>query len=307
VRLALRRWGKKGRIGLTGGEPLLKKELFPLLDYLDEAEEIESLSIISNGLLINERLIAQLKGISKLECVQISLDGVNSAIDEAIRGLSTFKRTVENMKMLKENGIRVLLLYTLLKSNLSDVPHLFPFFRELNFDGFILERFVPLGQGKRVKDQVLNAEEIRWVYQSILDEVQADYTEEDILVFRALRTELDPGQNELKLSGALCTAGTDGACILPDATLLPCRRFLLPLGNLKEESLFDLWRDSPLLEKIRNRENLKGKCGECSLRVCRGCRALAYALTGDFLSEDPQCWKEAMSESAPIISCQKDL
>ena len=51
-----------------------------------------------------------------------------------------------------------------------------------------------------------------------------------------------------------------------------------------------IWERSELLEKLKRKENLKGKCGRCEMKDCRGCRSLALALTGDYLAEDPHCW-----------------
>jgi MoaA/NifB/PqqE/SkfB family radical SAM enzyme len=55
-------------------------------------------------------------------------------------------------------------------------------------------------------------------------------------------------------------------------------------------SLKKIWEESDLLEKLRRKENLKGKCGKCEIKECRGCRSLALALTGDYLAEGPHCW-----------------
>ncbi|MCL4418034.1 MAG: radical SAM/SPASM domain-containing protein, partial [Actinobacteria bacterium] len=61
---------------------------------------------------------------------------------------------------------------------------------------------------------------------------------------------------------------------------------------INRDSIFKIWYTSDLLWKIRNKNNLKGKCNKCELIPrCSGCRAIAYAMTGDYLSEDPQCWK----------------
>jgi MoaA/NifB/PqqE/SkfB family radical SAM enzyme len=57
-----------------------------------------------------------------------------------------------------------------------------------------------------------------------------------------------------------------------------------------ETSLKQIWDESEILEKLRRKENLKGKCGSCGIDDCRGCRSLALALTGDYLGEDPHCW-----------------
>ncbi|MCG2778337.1 MAG: SPASM domain-containing protein, partial [Desulfobacterales bacterium] len=80
--------------------------------------------------------------------------------------------------------------------------------------------------------------------------------------------------------------------IMHDGTIYPCRRLPTPIGNALTDSFFKVWYTSEVLWNVRNHNNIKGKCADCELiPVCRGCRAMAYALTGDYLAEDPQCWK----------------
>lgn len=77
---------------------------------------------------------------------------------------------------------------------------------------------------------------------------------------------------------------------MPEGTVFPCRRFPISIGNLLNASLKQIWERSEMLEKLRRKENLMGKCGRCEVKNCRGCRSLALALTGDYLGEDPHCW-----------------
>jgi radical SAM protein with 4Fe4S-binding SPASM domain len=65
----------------------------------------------------------------------------------------------------------------------------------------------------------------------------------------------------------------------------------ISIGNIFEDKLEEIWNNSTLLNKLRNRDLLDGKCGTCGLRYfCGGCRAVAYAVSKNYLSEDPQCW-----------------
>jgi radical SAM protein with 4Fe4S-binding SPASM domain len=76
---------------------------------------------------------------------------------------------------------------------------------------------------------------------------------------------------------------------MPEGNVFPCRRFPISIGNLLDVPLKHIWEKSEILEKLRRKENLKGKCGSCARKDCRGCRSLALALTGDFLEVDPHC------------------
>ena len=91
--------------------------------------------------------------------------------------------------------------------------------------------------------------------------------------------------------------GRFGCAVLADGTVFACRRFSLPIGNLLRESLDDIWQDSQVLAAVRKRQNLQGKCRDCQIEGCLGCRALSHALSGDFLGPDPLCWLEPLAKS----------
>ncbi len=93
-----------------------------------------------------------------------------------------------------------------------------------------------------------------------------------------------------------CAAGVSGLTIRPDGTMNPCRRLNIPIGNLRKDSIRDIWATSEVLCSLRDKSKYKGKCGKCNRWAnCRGCRAIAYAYSqsvgkNDFLAEDPQCF-----------------
>jgi radical SAM protein with 4Fe4S-binding SPASM domain len=66
----------------------------------------------------------------------------------------------------------------------------------------------------------------------------------------------------------------------------------LKIGNIREKSLMEIWTRNPVLLKLRNRENIRGWCGLCSIRdICGGCRARAYTYFGDLFGSDPNCFR----------------
>lgn len=298
---ALDKWNREGRIALTGGEPLLKKELFPLLDYLQEREQIKKLSILSNGTLVNKEIVKHLHSLTKLHFVQISLDGACPETNDAIRGKGSFHRTLKAIRLLNQNGIPVRLMFTIHKGNVNEIPQLIDLAISEKTDGLTFERFVPCGNGKGMKDMLLSPEELRDAYQRISDRADLEYDRGSKLTILKLRTLfacLDKdgtrdGSNIpfKKQLGAMCSVGIDSLCFLPDGAVLPCRRLNIPIGNLRTDSIFKIWYTSDLLWKLRDKRNLQGKCKDCDLIPrCGGCRAIAYAVTGNYLAEDPQCW-----------------
>jgi radical SAM protein with 4Fe4S-binding SPASM domain len=300
--LALQKWRRKGRIALTGGEPFLKKELFPLLKYLEKSDHVSRVGILSNGTLLDNHIVSKLQTFSKLYYVQISLDGASPKTHDAIRGDGSFEKAIHGIRLLKRNKIKVRVMFTLHKKNMKEVPALIDLALREGVDALTVERFVPTGSGEKMRELLLSSEEIRDIFQYISDRADLEYEKGSpltILKFRTLWVNLDPSRSKINANtpiqkelGAMCSSGIDSLTILPDATVLPCRRLNIPIGNLKNDSLFKIWYTSDVLWNIRNKQNLKGKCNLCDLIPrCGGCRAMAYACTGDYLEEDPQCWK----------------
>ncbi len=287
----LHRWNKQAVIAITGGEPFLKKEFFSLLTYLDNQAEIEELIIITNGSLITREKIELLKGLRKFKKIKLSLEATNPEKNDFIRGKGSFQRTLEAVKLLK-NDFEVILMFTVAKYNLDEVPKLFEFSLSLNLDGFIIERFIPLGQGRQMKEYLLDSRDWQGLVNMVLESCQYECLEEDILPVKAFWIKWN-GETP-HLSGATCAVGTESLCLMSRGEVYPCRRFELTLGNLKNQSLFDLVRDAKILSQLQNKKNLKGKCEQCLIADCWGCRALAYSLTGDCFGEDIQCWKRGL-------------
>jgi MoaA/NifB/PqqE/SkfB family radical SAM enzyme len=299
---AMREWGGACTVTLTGGEPFLKDELFPLLRYLDCLPEIKALAVITNGLLFNESIADELKRIGKFTELLVSLDAATLATNAEIRGPMVFNRVTRNLRVMKGEGLKIALMATLMRDNLHELPHLLDAPGWFDLDGLVLERFVPLGAGRRIATAALRPEEVRDAYRYVFEWIGQDHTDEELLACRALRIDFDRARRTARLSFAGCAAGKYGAAVMPEGTVLPCRRLHIPAGNLLQESLADIWNRSKVLRDIRDPDRIQGKCRRCPVRGCTGCRAIAYALSGDYLAEDPQCWREperAGGENAP--------
>ncbi len=286
---AIKGWNKTACIHLTGGEPLLKGELFPLLNDLNQQPVVEELGIITNGLLINEEIVKKLSAFSKLKKIKISLDGADAETNDSIRQERTFERVLENLSLIKkENRFEVILMFTVMKRNFKDLLPFIHLSQDLGVNGLILERFIPLGRGRAVMEEVLTKEGWKELLGTLLDYFSIEKEGNPLIPYQAFQINLNGSEPELL--GAPCVIGKDGFCVMPEGDVFPCRRFPLSIGNLLNDSLKTIWEKSETLEKLRRKGNLKGKCASCEMKDCRGCRSLALALTGDDLAEDPHCW-----------------
>jgi radical SAM protein with 4Fe4S-binding SPASM domain len=87
-----------------------------------------------------------------------------------------------------------------------------------------------------------------------------------------------------------CLAGTAVCFISYQGEVYPCGYLPVLAGNLHQQTFAEIWESAPVFRELRDTDNLKGKCGYCEFRnICMGCRARAFAATGDYLAEEPFC------------------
>jgi radical SAM protein with 4Fe4S-binding SPASM domain len=286
---AVQEWNKTASIHLTGGEPLLKPEIFLLLEELDRKPNVKELGIITNGLCIDDDMIKKLSSFPKLRKMKISLDGADAETNDSIRSRGSFEKVIKNISVFrKKKRYEVILMFTVMKRNFESLLSLLELCQEIDVDGLMIERFIPWGRGRNITGEVLEKDQWKEVVETLFDFFSMGMGTDDVLPYQAFQVNFNRG--ELDLSGAPCVIGADGLCIMPEGNVFPCRRFPISIGNLLNDLLTEIWERSEILEKLRRKENLKGKCGRCPAKDCRGCRSLVLSLTGDYLEEDPHCW-----------------
>jgi len=286
----LSKWNMLGRMSLTGGEPFLSPHLFPLIDYFEGDENTKQFDILTNGTCIDADHIAKLRKYKKLRQIQISLDGADEQTHDSVRGTGVFNKVVETIKALRASDIEVSIMFTLMKRNMRDALKIIDFAEQNNVNAVTIERVTPCGNSN-ISD-ILTKEEVRNIYEAVTE--RANKITEQLKVRRLrplwINTRHKNSRNDVNIGG-FCPVGFTALAILWDGTVLPCRRLNIPLGNIISDGLFKIWYDNEVLWKIRDKKNLKGKCGTCSsIDSCGGCRAIAYETTGDYMGEDIQCW-----------------
>lgn len=285
---ALRVWGYIGRISLTGGEPFLYPDtLLSLARFFEQSDMFHSIGVLTNGTLLSSGIAQELKKLSKLREIQISLDGAHATTHDFIRGDGSFMKAIEGIRILKDAGIRTAIMFTLTKLNKCDAETIIDLALTEKVEAITIERATALGPVCN-SDSLLSSNEIKSVFERVAAR-KKELGDKPPLLIRTSRPLWGLVDNSY---GGFCPAGYSSLAILHDGTVLPCRRLNVPLGNVLNEGLFRIWYQSDTLWRLRNRKELGEQCRSCDLLTkCGGCRAVAYASTGDYMADDPDCWK----------------
>jgi AdoMet-dependent heme synthase len=279
---------RRGRVMLSGGEPLASPYLFELAEAC--RRKALPVRVLSNGTLIDSEAARSLADVG-VQSVQVSVEGPRAEHDN-VRGTGSFESAVDGMRALRAAGLEVTLAFTLTADNLSSLPRVARIARA-HADRFHVARHVPIGRGTTHGARALTPEELHralnWLNRRrrMWKRSGPDIPMRDPLWKALLAREAGC---ETCVSG--CSIGYNGICVDADASVYPCRRLPVLLGNALQTPLGDVWKH-PALERLRDRDSLEGRCGRCSIRwVCGGCRAVAAALLGYPLAEDPQCFRQ---------------
>ncbi|RCK78568.1 MAG: Radical SAM domain heme biosynthesis protein [Candidatus Ozemobacter sibiricus] len=282
-------------INLTGGEPLLLPDLIDLMAHLESFPNLAEICIITNGTIDDESLLRRLGGFPRFSSFKISVESGDPAINDAIRGSGSFERLRTAIPRYADlAGRPVVLMMTLSRLNVGTIRETVAFARQTGAQSIIFERFVPLGQGERLAATVLSAADWARAIVDIGAAAGISLDPDDLAACRAFWLRLDPpgreGAEDQGLEAALCNLGAGSMALMPDGTVFPCRRLAIPIGNLLREPFPVIRARLAEWETARLRPRLRGTiCGNCPYEDCPGCRALARALTGDPLADDPQC------------------
>jgi len=296
------KWGIKLLI-FDGGEPLQRE------DFLELAQHASSrglrVVIGSNGTLIDREVAERLKA-SGIMAVQISIDGAKAETHDWFRGEEgCFAKALEGARACKAAGLPFQFGMTIRKGTLEQIPEML----NLAVDsGAIAAEFFDLVQVPRVKreipEEVLGPEDRKRVMEW-LAEAQKDcpiiirvpgcpmYTV--ILQEKQIRPEHFPPNllRRIPYYGRGCAAGMPQGYLQISANgdVHPCMLLQVKIGNVRQQSLTQIWDNSPILAQLRERSLLEGECGQCVYRDrCAGCRGRAYEETGNLLATDPGCW-----------------
>jgi AdoMet-dependent heme synthase len=296
---------------LTGGEPLLRRDI---LEIVRRAAERELWVVVgTNGVRITEN-VAQRLAEAGARGLSLSLDALDPDRHDHFRKVrGAWQNTVEGAQILNRTGLPFIVQTTAGSHNLGELDAIADFAHErLAAKVWNLYFLVPTGRGQFVSDitpaqydevlaslyriqrtyagrMLVNAKCAPHYIKTVLENPST----QPLRGFAQGEDPSSPGLSQIRIySGGAggCPAGTHYMGIRPNGDVTPCPYLPVFAGNLRKNSLADLWTTSELFTDIRLRSSLGGRCGECELNAhCGGCRARAYGMTGDLMAEDPLC------------------
>ncbi|PIQ89564.1 MAG: radical SAM/SPASM domain-containing protein [Candidatus Omnitrophica bacterium CG11_big_fil_rev_8_21_14_0_20_42_13] len=275
---------------LTGGEPLLREDIFEIAAYGKKCGLV--MVMAPNGLLLTDENIKKIIA-SGIKRISVSLDGPNAKIHDNLRQVpGAFDGAIAGIKRAKKLGLEFQINSTITKRNIQYLPEMMKLAKDLGAAAHHIFLLVPTGRGKDMEKEELSPLEYEETLKFL--EKEKNNFPLQIKVTCAPHYNRILAQNNPQTAGSLrgrgCMGGVSFCFISHVGELSPCGYLELKCGNVRKEGFKKAWLESEVFNNLRDFSRFKGKCGVCEFRyVCAGCRARAYAKCGDYLSDEPYC------------------
>lgn len=290
---------------LTGGDPLKRPDLFELIGHARAVGVRVSLTPSATPLLTRE-MIVRLKeaGLARLA---LSMDGARPETHDAFRGMNgSFARTLDAIRWANEIGLPIQINTTFSRRNIAEIDEIVALLEKLKITLWSVFFLVPTGRGKL--SDLLSADEFESVFAKVyklsgtasfdIKTTEAQHYRRFVLQQRVAerKSGVDAvGAHERTVDsiGRAPRGLNDGkgfVFISHKGEVFPSGFLPVSAGNVREQELAAIYRDSALFRNLRDTSKLEGKCGSCEFKeICGGSRARAQALAGNPYAEEPCC------------------
>lgn len=291
---------------LTGGDPLKRPDIYGLVEYAARSGVKPSMTLGATPLLTREA-VARLQqcGLARLA---LSLDGSTADIHDSFRGiLGSFALTLDAVRWASELGLRLQINTIITRRNLGDIESMVALLKELHIAVWNVYFLIPTAQADA--DEQISAEEFEQVFAKLegvshnvrfgIKTTEGQHYRRFLAQQRALlrrsavpepRASVKTRHDTIARVPRGINDGKGSVFISHYGEVYPNGFLPLSAGNVRQQPLADIYRDSALFRALRNSANLKGRCGACEYReLCGGSRSRAFALAGDPFAEDPSC------------------
>ncbi|WP_163338294.1 radical SAM/SPASM domain-containing protein [Desulfopila sp. IMCC35008] len=288
-------------IVLSGGEPLLRKDVFDIARYGTDLGF--RMCLATNGTLVTEDTCQSIKA-ADIKMVSLSLDGAKAETHDDFRNeKGAFAGTMNAIELFNKYQIPFLINSSFTVRNKDEIPEIYKLVKGLGATAWYMFMIVPTGRGEDIMEELIPEN----LYDEILEwHYQVEKEENELLMrptcaphyYRIVRQKAkEEGEKFERRNLKFSTGGSKGClagqliCLIDvDGEVLPCSYFPKSAGNIKTTRFKKIWEESELFLNLRDFKSYKGSCGQCEyVNVCGGCRARSYAIHGDYLAQEPFC------------------
>lgn len=277
---------------LTGGEPLLRKDLESLVAHGSGL----GLTIVvgTNGVLLDEQRVIALKKAGAMG-LGISLDSLDPTHHDDFRGChGSWEKTLAGMDACRQHGLPFQVHFSVTEKNAHEVDAMIDFAKAVGAHVLNIFFLVCTGRGETMSD-ISPAH-----YEQVLSQlVRAQEQTRDLIIrarcaphFKRVAYQHNPESPQTRAQGyegGGCLAGSHYCRITPEGAVTACPYIPDAEDNIRQTPFWDIWDNSPTFQLLRE-PKLDGKCGQCEFReLCIGCRARPLAMGKSLMAEDPWC------------------
>jgi AdoMet-dependent heme synthase len=308
---------------LTGGDPFKRADIFDLTAH--GASLGLPIAVSPSGTpLLNSENLTHLKA-SGAKAISLSLDGSNAAIHDDFRRVpGSFEWTLNGWKIAQNLGLKIQINTTVTRYNLDDLPEMFALVRKLGAMTWSVFFLVPTGRG--ISEDEISGEDYEAVMNFLYDAskyigiktTEGHHYKRVVLQRVALELAGQPVEKYMQVNGTYhrlmeglravtkgnpnppadhihrtpmhVSSGDGFVFISLYGEVFPSGYLPMSVGNVRQASINHIYQESPLFQALRDKTQLKGRCGQCEFNtVCGGSRSRAFAATGDVMAEEPYC------------------
>lgn len=271
----------------SGGEPLMREDIFELVAH---ASQLGLRPVFgTNGTLITREVAKKLKELGVMG-MGISLDSLDPQKHDTLRAYpGGFNEAILGMENCLQEGLPFQIHTTVMDWNKDEITNITDFAVEKGAVAHHIFFLVPTGRGMDIEEESLRAQE----YEDIITKIMVKQKQVPIELKptcapQFMRIAKEMGMDLRFQRG--CLAGTSYCIISPKGDVQPCAYLNMPLGNVRDISFSEIWKNNHVLKELRTL-NYKGGCGTCKYKfACGGCRArAAFYNDGDYMAEEPWC------------------
>lgn len=274
---------------LSGGEPLLRDDLETIARHCSDGGA--TVVVGTNGTLLTDERIDSLRAAG-VTGVAVSVESLDPTYhDRFRRGHGSLEATLAAVDRLGSHRLDFVIQTTLTAGNRDELHSLVAWAADRGAVSFNAYFLVATGRGAGMRP--LTADDHEQLLARLAD-LHVEYLGRMMVrakcapAFMRLVHQRAP-QSPILQYATRCPCGVQYCRISPDGGLTACPYMPVTAGNLRQDGFADLWNSAPLFQELRE-GTLGGKCGECGYRaMCGGCRARAFATSGDYLAADESC------------------